>query len=80
MLFPARPLAKNIAHQALIMGHTVLFTSAGQLLGELAAIDSDTALRRRLHHYAAPNFLAIDLCGVVGYVELTQNLPIPLMI
>jgi hypothetical protein len=24
--------------------------------------------------------LAPDLCGVVGYVELTQNLPIPLMI
>jgi DNA replication protein DnaC len=60
-------LAKNIAHQALIMGHTVLFTSAGQLLGELAAIDSDTALRRRLHHYAAPAFLAIDEIGYLSY-------------
>ena len=28
-------LAQNIAHQALIDGHTVLFTSAGQLLGDL---------------------------------------------
>jgi len=28
-------LAQNIAHQALIQGHTVLFTSAGQLLGDL---------------------------------------------
>ncbi len=37
-------LARNIAHQALIHGHTVLFTSAGQLLGELAALDSDSAL------------------------------------
>jgi DNA replication protein DnaC len=49
-------LARNIAHQALIHGHTVLFTSAGQLLGELAALDSDSALRRRLRHYAGPVF------------------------
>lgn len=60
-------LAKNIAHQALIAGHTVLFTTAGQLLGDLAAIDSDTALRRRLHHYAAPDFLAIDEIGYLSY-------------
>jgi hypothetical protein len=30
-------LARNLAHQALIHGHTMLFTSAGQLLGESAA-------------------------------------------
>jgi len=41
-------LAQNIAHQALIQGHTVLFTSAGQLLGDLCALDSDSTLRRRL--------------------------------
>jgi DNA replication protein DnaC len=40
-------LARNIAHHAVLHGHTVLFTSAGQLLGDLAAIDSDSALRRR---------------------------------
>jgi DNA replication protein DnaC len=32
-------LAKNIAYQALIRGHTVLFTSAGEMLSDLAAID-----------------------------------------
>ena len=53
-------LARNIAHQALVHGHTVLFTSAGQLLGELAALDSDFALRRRLRHYARPRLLVID--------------------
>src|SRR5262249_49762128 len=41
-------LAKNIAHQAVIHGHSVLFTTAGQLLGDLAALDSDSALRRRV--------------------------------
>jgi DNA replication protein DnaC len=41
-------LARNIAHQALIHGHTGLFISAGPLLGDLATLDSDSALRRRL--------------------------------
>jgi len=60
-------LARNLAYQALIHGHTVLFTSAGQLLGELAALDSDSALRRRLRHYAAPVLLCIDEVGYLSY-------------
>ena len=60
-------LAQNIAHQALIAGHTVLFTSAGQLLGDLGALDSDAALRRRLRHYARPQLLAIDEVGYLSY-------------
>jgi DNA replication protein DnaC len=60
-------LAKNIAYQALIHGHTVLCTSAGQLLGDLAALDSDSALRRRLRHYARPDLLLIDEVGYLSY-------------
>jgi DNA replication protein DnaC len=60
-------LARNIAHHALIHGHTVLFTSAGQLLGDLAALDSDSTLRRRLRHYASPDLLAIDEVGYLSY-------------
>lgn len=60
-------LARNLAHHALIHGHTVLFTSAGQLLGELAALDSNSALRRRLRHYAAPALLLIDEVGYLSY-------------
>lgn len=60
-------LARNIAHQALIHGHTVLFTSAGQLLGDLASLDSDSALRRRLHTYARPDLLVIDEVGYLSY-------------
>ena len=60
-------LAKNVAYQALIHGHTVLFTSAGQLLGDLAALDSDSALRRRLRHYARPDLLVIDEVGYLSY-------------
>lgn len=60
-------LARNLAHRAVIHGHTVLFTSAGQLLGDLAALDSDSALRRRLRHYAAPALLCIDEVGYLSY-------------
>jgi DNA replication protein DnaC len=60
-------LARNIAYQALIHGHTVLFTSAGQLLGDLASLDSDSALRRRLHSYARPSLLVIDEVGYLSY-------------
>ena len=60
-------LARNLAYQALISGHTVLFTSAGQVLGELASLDSDAALRRRLRHYTAPSLLCVDEVGYLSY-------------
>ena len=60
-------IIQNIAHQALLAGHTALFTTAGRLLGDLAALDSDSALRRRLNHYAAPTVLAIDEVGYLSY-------------
>jgi DNA replication protein DnaC len=60
-------LARNIAYQAVLNGQTALFTSAGQLLGDLAAIDSASALRRRLAHYAAPQLLVIDEVGYLSY-------------
>ncbi len=41
-------IARNIAYQAVLAGHTVRFTSAGQMLNELAAQDGDNARRRRL--------------------------------
>lgn len=60
-------LASNLGHQALIQGRTVLFATAGQLLGDLAALDSDSTLRRRLRHYAAPDLLLIDEVGYLSY-------------
>lgn len=60
-------LACNLAHQALLQGHTVLFTSAADMLGELAALDSDSALRRRLKRYATPDLLVIDEVGYLSY-------------
>ena len=60
-------IAQNIAHQAVLQGHTVLFATAGQLLGELAGLDSDSALRYRLRRYAAPDLLVIDEVGYLSY-------------
>lgn len=59
--------AANIAHQAVLAGHTVLFTTAAALLGELAALDSDSALRLRLRRYASPDLLLIDEVGYLSY-------------
>ncbi len=50
-----------------LAGHTALFTTAGQLLGELAALDSDSGLRRKLRHYAAPDMLLIDEVGDLSH-------------
>jgi DNA replication protein DnaC len=59
--------ACNLGYQAVLAGHTVLFVSAGQLLGDLAALDSDSTLRRRLRHYAVPDLLLIDEVGYLSY-------------
>jgi DNA replication protein DnaC len=45
----------------------VLFATAGQLLGEWAGLDSDSALRYRLRRYAAPDLLVIDEVGYLSY-------------
>lgn len=60
-------IARNVAYQALCAGHTVLFISAGALLGELTALDSASALHRRLRHYASFDLLCIDEVGYLSY-------------
>jgi len=60
-------IARNIAHQAVLQGHNVLFTTASQMLNELAAQDGDSALKRRLTHFARPQLLVIDEVGYLSY-------------
>lgn len=59
--------ACNLGYQAVLAGRTALFITAAQLLGELTSLDSDSALRRRLKHYAAPDLLMIDEVGYLSY-------------
>ena len=60
-------LAKNIAHAALLDGHTVRFDTASGLLNALAAEDSATALERRLRRLCRPKVLCIDEVGYLSY-------------
>ena len=60
-------IARNIAHQAVICGYSVLFTTAGQMLNDLTSQDGDNALRRRIKFYAQPALLCIDEVGYLSY-------------
>jgi len=60
-------LLKNLAHTAVLHGHSARFTLASDMLHDLAAQDSSTALARRLRRYTAPSILAIDEVGYLAY-------------
>jgi len=60
-------IARNLAHQALLRGFTVRFTTASDMLHDLAAQDSDASLTRRLARYCQPQVLAIDEVGYLSY-------------
>lgn len=60
-------LAQNVAFQAVLAGHRVLFTTASELLLDLGAQDSARTLTRRLNHYCQPALLAIDEIGYLSY-------------
>ena len=60
-------LAKNLAHRALLSGHTVQFTTASAMLNTLAAEDSASGLQRRLTRLCRPNLLFIDEVGYLSY-------------
>ena len=60
-------LLKNLAYQAVLKGCTARFTLASDMLHDLAAQDSSTALARRLRRYTRPTILAIDELGYLSY-------------
>ena len=60
-------LLKNLAYQAVLHGYTARFTLASDMLHDLAAQDSTTALARRLRRYTSPTILAIDEVGYLSY-------------
>jgi len=58
---------RNIAHQAILQGHTVRFATASDMLSDLAAQESSSALKRRLRRYCQPKLLCIDEVGYLSY-------------
>jgi DNA replication protein DnaC len=59
-------IAKNVAHQAVIRGHSVRFIAASEMLNDLSSYDG-SALRLRLKRYVAPKLLVVDELGYLRY-------------
>lgn len=60
-------ILKNIAHHALVRGHTVCFATASDMLSDLASKDSSSALARRLRRYTTVQLLCVDEVGYLSY-------------
>lgn len=60
-------ILQNLAHHALVQGHTVRVTSASDMLADLAAQESSAALARRLRRYTLPKLLCVDEVGYLSY-------------
>lgn len=67
-------IAQNIAHQAILAGHSVLFTSAAQLLLDLGGQPSARALDNRLKSYAAIGLLVLDEVGYLAFDKRNADL------
>lgn len=59
-------IAKNLAHQAVLAGFSVLFTTAADLIEDLRSRSPET-LRRRVARYTRPHLLVIDEVGYLAY-------------
>jgi DNA replication protein DnaC len=66
-------LVKNIAHTAVLAGHTVLFRTAAELLADLQS-DSPALRRRKLAFYARPHLVCIDELGYLSYDSSAADL------
>jgi DNA replication protein DnaC len=60
-------IAKNLLHQAILRGLSARFIAASDMLHDLAAQDSSTALSRRLRRYTSPAVLCVDEVGYLSY-------------
>lgn len=67
-------IAQNIAHQAILAGHSVLFTSAAQLLLDLGAQESARALENRLKSFAKIGLLVLDEVGYLAFDKRNADL------
>jgi DNA replication protein DnaC len=67
-------IAKNIAYQAVLAGHSVHFVTAAELLLDLGAQDSTRTLDARLKHYCRAALLVIDEIGFLSYDNRNADL------
>lgn len=67
-------IAQNLAHQAVLKGHSVLFVTAAQLLLDLGSQESSRSLDRRLKHYAKVSLLVLDELGYLAFDNRNADL------
>ncbi len=68
-------IAQNIAHNAVLKGHSALFITAAQLLNDLAGQESSRALERRLRFYCqSTTVLCVDEIGYLNYENRSADL------
>jgi DNA replication protein DnaC len=67
-------MAQNIAHQAVLAGHSVLSISAGAMLLDLGQQDSPRALQSRIGRYTSPRLLVLDEVGYLSYDTRSADL------
>lgn len=60
-------IAQNLAHQAVLRGFTVRFTSASAMLNELASQDGAKGLQLAFRRYCRPHILVLDEVGYLSY-------------
>ena len=60
-------IAQNIANQAVVAGHSLLFLTAAQMLLDLGAQESARSLDRRLRFYAGISLLILDEVGYLSF-------------
>lgn len=60
-------IAKNIAHQNVMAGHSALFIEASKMLLDLSGRESARELSRRLRFYLRPDVLCVDEVGYLSY-------------
>ena len=67
-------IAQNLAYQAILKGHSVLFITAAQLLLDLGSQESSRTLDRRLKHYAKISLLVLDEVGYLAFDNRNADL------
>lgn len=60
-------IAQNIAHAAILAGHTVKLCTASAMLNHLAAQEGTNGLQNALHRYCRPTILCLDEVGYLSY-------------
>ncbi len=67
-------IAKNLAYEAAIKGHDVLFVEASEMISDLQQQDSPSGFKRRLGRYTKPSLLVIDELGYLSFCAQAADL------